>query len=49
MILTVKELREKLKELPDDIDVIVSIGKEGLDGDIADVKFDGVAILEVVI
>lgn len=49
MTLTAKELIEKLKELPDDTDVIVVIGKEGLDGDITDVKYDGAAILEVVI
>lgn len=50
MTMNVKELKEKLGEMSDDMPVIALLGKERLDGDIVDIYIEDkgdVAILEV--
>lgn len=48
--MTTRELKEKLKDMPDNLSVIAIIGSDGLDGDVTDVTMeDGIVMVKVII
>lgn len=50
MVMTVKELKEKLELMPDCADIIAVMGKERADGDVVNARYDeGVVVLDVII